>query len=329
MKTQTITIIGMNLIGVSIGLALKEAPIEATIIGHDADRDTLQQAKARKAVDKTEWNLLSSVLRADIIILTLPMAELESTLEVIGGDLQSHTVILDLSPQKAEGTRWASAYLKHGHYVGGVPVLAVGGLVDGRSIEAVASADLFRNSLLCLMPSPQAEPEAVETAVNIGLLLGALPYFVELEEFDALMQGISLMPGLVATAVFGAVKESPAWRDILRFADQPFAMATAPLAHAAESSVLAVKDKSATLHWLDAILKALQHIRKLVDEGDVDLLQTLIAERHLEREKWLRTREKNDWSEEARINKTPVPGLADQLMGDYLTQRLRQSEEEK
>ncbi len=329
MKTQTITIVGLDLIGLSMGMALKKAPFEATIVGHDSDREKLNRATSINAIDKTEWNLVSSIITADIIILTVPMNEVELTLEAMGEDVQAHALILDLSPQKALPAKWAKSYLKRGYYVGALPVFTVDVLQDGRPPEVVAHPEIFRNSLLCLMPTPDVDPDAVETAVNVGLLVGALPYFVDPEEYDGLMQGLQFMPGLLSAALLGAVKESPGWRDMLRYADQPFAMATMPVSRAAELVLLATDDKSATLRWLDAVLKELQQIRQFVAEGDGDVLQTVIAERNLEREKWLKTRENNAWAEESKIKTVPVPGMADQIMGDYLAQRLRQSEEEK
>ena len=329
MNAQTITIVGLDLIGLSLGMALKQAPFEATILGHDSSREKLRTAEKLKAIDKTEWNLVTSIIKADIVILTIPMHEVELTLEAIGDDVQAHTLILDLSPQKRLPAKWAKSYLRQGYYVGALPVLSVDALQDGRSAEQVARPDLFRNSLFCLMPTSETDPDAVETAVNVGLLAGAVPYFVDPEEYDGLMQGLQFLPGLLSAALFGALKESPGWRDMLRFADQPFAMATMPLGQAVESTLLATHGKSATLRWLDAILKELQQIRQFVAEGDGDVLQSVLAERNLDREKWLKAREQNDWAEESKIRTVPVPGMADQIMGDYLAQRLRQSEEEK
>ncbi|MEM7334800.1 MAG: prephenate dehydrogenase/arogenate dehydrogenase family protein [Chloroflexota bacterium] len=329
MKTQTITIIGLDLIGLSMGMALKKAPFEATIVGHDSDRDKLNAAKSLQAIDIEEWNLVTSIIKADIIILNVPISEVELTLEAMGEDVQAHTLILDLSPQKALPAKWAKSYLKRGYYVGALPVFSVGALQDGRSPEEVAHPDIFRNSVFCLMPTADVDPEAVETAVNVGLLVGALPFFIDPVEYDSLMQGVQFIPGLLSAALFGAVKESAGWRDILRYAARPFAMATQPLNRATESALLATQDKSATLRWLDAVIKELVQIRQFVAKGDGDLLQSILAERNLEREKWLKSREKNAWAEESKIKTVPVPGMADQIMGDYLAQRFKQSEEEK
>lgn len=329
MKTQTIAIIGMNLVGVSMGLALKASPLEVTLIGYDASRDALEEAKSLGAVDKAEWNLISAAIQADIVILSLPADELQEALELIGNDIRPHTLVLDLSAQKQKGAQWAATFLKKGHYVGAVAVMNTASLVDGRSVNKVARADLFRQSLFCLMPTPNTEPEAVETAVNVGLLVGALPYFVDAEEYDNLVQGVELLPGLMAAAALGAVQKASGWRDMLRFAGQPFAMSTLPIQNTAETAVLAAQDKSATLRWLDAIVQELQQLRRILYDGDVDLIQSILVERNNERTRWLRTREKNDWSEEAKIKMVAAPGIAEQLMGGYLSERLRSSDEDE
>jgi prephenate dehydrogenase len=298
MKTQTITIVGLNKTGASIGLALKKSSLMVTLIGHDADA-----ARARAvletvgAVDKVEWNLVSAAKKADILVITTPANEVETVLQVIGDALQPHTLVLDLSALKGPALGWAQKYLQQGHYVGAVPVLAAAALDDGRSAVETASADLFRNSALCLMPAPQAEPQAVETAVNFGLLLGARPFFVEAHEFDSLVQGTETLPRLVAVAMFSALQKATGWRDSLRFAGLSFALGTAPLAMRDETIFMALQNKEATLGWLDALMQELAQMRRWLYDGNRELFTAFLEELDNEREAWLAARAKNDWDE--------------------------------
>lgn len=322
MKTQTISIIGMNRVGASIGLALKKSALDATVIGHDAIREQAQDAKdVIHAIDKVEWNLVSAALKADILVLALPISEVAATLEAVGADLQPHTLVLDLSGHKQQGLAGAQKWLKQGHYVGAVPVYAASWLADGRSDLKAADADLFRKGLFCLMPSPQADPQAVQTAVNFGLLLGAAPYFVGTAEYDSLVQGVGALPGLVSAALFSAASKTPGWQDLLRLAGWPFVLMTAPLENAADTAVLATDDKQATLRWLDAMLHELQQVRRWVYEEETDLLKALLTELGDERAKWLRVREKNDWAEEAKIPYIPAQSFAEQMLGNVIAGR--------
>ncbi|MBK8902861.1 MAG: prephenate dehydrogenase [Anaerolineaceae bacterium] len=298
MKTQTITILGLNRTGASVGLALKQSPLDVTIVGHDTDVARSKLAKEGVlAIDQAEWSLVSAARRADILVITSPTADLESILQVIGTELQAHTLVLDFSGLKRRGLTLAEQHVRQGHYVGAVPILAADYLADGRSDPTAATPDLFRNSAFCLMPSPHAEPQAVETAVNFGLLLGALPYFIDPDEYDSLVQGSDTLPGLVSLAMFNALQKATGWRDMLRFAGLPFTLMTLPLENERDIPLHALNNPQATLRWLDALLDELRTVRRLVAEENEELLSAYAEQLATEREKWLNARQKNDWDE--------------------------------
>jgi prephenate dehydrogenase len=298
MKTQTITIIGLDRVGASIGLALKNSSLEVTVIGHDADVAKGKFAKESiLAIDQAEWHLINAVRRADILVITTQISDLESILQVIGSELQPHTLVLDFSGLKRLGLDWAEQHLRQGHYVGAMPVLAEPYLTDGRSAAITATPDLFRNSAFCLMPAPNTDPQAVETAVNFGLLLGALPYFIDPDEYDSLVQGSETLPALVSMAMFSAMQKATGWRDMLRFANLPFTLMTLPLQHERDIPLHALQNRQATLRWLDAMTDELKTIRRLIHEENDEVLTALAEQLAIERGKWLDSRQKNDWDE--------------------------------
>jgi prephenate dehydrogenase len=223
MKAQTISIIGLGRTGASVGLALKASHLNVTVIGHDKDGDAAKAAQEAGAIDSRQWRLVRAAAEGDIIILAVPDSEVEGILEAIGQDIREHALILSFSSLKGAGQRWADRYLQTGHYVGAVPVLAASALQDGTPGVAGARVDLFRDSILCLMPSPRTDPQAVETAVNLGTVLGAKPFFLDADEYDNLVLGVETIPGLLAAALFAAITEANGWRDMLRFANLPFA----------------------------------------------------------------------------------------------------------
>lgn len=322
MKAQTVTIVGLGRTGSSVGLALKKADIGLQIVGHDVDNSLGRAALEKGAIDKTDWNLVSAAAKADILVLALPSSELADTLSVIGEDLQSHAVLLDLTRQKASGLALAGKYVKRGHYIGGRPVLAARMLKDGRTGIEAARPDLFQESVLCLTPSPDADPKAVETAVNFGRILGAAPYFVDPAEYDGLVQGVETIPGLMAAAMFDAVHGAAGWRDILRFADLPFAQVTAPLQTGPELARFAMRNRIAALRWLDALMSNLADVRSLIQEKDEERLEALVADLEQKRAAWLLEREENNWVEIQGADVGP-PGLSEQMMGSWLSGRLR------
>ncbi len=326
MNTQTITIIGLNKITASVGLALKKSSLDVKIIGHDKDTLLGKAVKELGAIDKTEWNLLTAATKADILILNVPVVELEMILQAIGSDLQEHTVVIDLSRAKQAGLTWAEQYLHHGHYVGAVPILAAHAMEDGRSSIENAHADLFHKSVFCLVPSPKADPDAVETAVNFGLLLGSIPYFLNPAEYDSLAFGIETMPGLLATAMFNAIHKATGWRDMLRIAGLPFAAATLPMQSWQDAVSLAAQDKNAALRWLDAVQEELAQMRRWIYEEDTELMHAYLETLGLEREKWVRQREKNDWNEIKAPEINPQ-GFAEQMLGGFIAGQNKKKDE--
>ena len=329
MKAQTVTIVGMNRAGISIALALKAASVGLTIVGHDRYRELAQQAKDElQAIDRAEWNLVNAAAAADILVLAVPLIELETTLTVIGDEVQPHTLVLDLSVLKEQSLRWADQHLRRGHYVGVVPVLAAAYLNDGRDEARAATPTLFQNSIFCLMPSVQADPQAVDTAVNFGRLLGATPYLLDPSEYDSLAQGVETLPGLAAAAVFGAVKKATGWRDMLRFANSSFALATQPLQAGIDLASLALNDKAATLRWLDALLQELADLRRLLQDGDRDAIDLYLGNLLVQREQWLRERAENNWDEgvDTRIDR---PSVGDQFLGGWLGGKLKKEKRDE
>ncbi len=323
MKAQTVTIVGMGRVGVSIARALKASAAGLVVVGHDRAQQLAQDAKEKLgAIDRVEWNLVTAAAAADILVLAVPLAELENTLMVIGEDIQAHTLVLDLAPLKAQSLRWADRYLKRGHYVGVVPVLSATYLSDGRDEPEAATADLFRNSIFCLLPSAKADPQAVDTAVNFGRLLGAAPYFIDPLEYDNLAQGVETLPGLAAAAMFAAVQKSTGWRDMLRFADSSFAVATQSLNRGTDLTSMALNDKAAALRWLDALLAELTTIRRLIQEGDRETIDLTLGNLLIQRERWMKERGENDWAE---VLDVPLdrPSMGDALFGGWLGGKLK------
>jgi len=315
MQTKTITIVGMQRTGASIAMALQESKPEFVLIGHDSDGRLLDSAQVQAAVSKVEPDLIKACQPADIVVLAMPAVELEATLRLVGDKLQAHALVIDLSELKGPGAKLSKRYLQQGFYVGARPVFSAETFTDSAANLEAARADLFKNSVFCIMPLADTDPQAVDTTVTFGRLLGAKPYFVDPYEYDVLAQGVETMPGLMAGALFRAVSNSTAWRDMLRFADLPFATSTLPLDTDAENLAhMALNDREATLHWLDALAREVAELRRWVQDGEEDGLAAVLADLDLKRRKWLYERRENEWDESAR-QAVDVPTMSQHFLG--------------
>ena len=169
---ERITIVGMSPVGASIGLALMRARLGNTeIIGTSSDRSALSAAAKMGAMDRSISNIRGAVEGAQLIIVDMPLTETRDTLELIGEVAPDGCTVTDTGSAKVRAIEWAlDALPKNVSFVGGHPLIknSLASLED-------ASATAFDGADYCVIPSPNADGDAVRTVVGLVERLGAKP----------------------------------------------------------------------------------------------------------------------------------------------------------
>lgn len=313
-----ITIIGLGLVGRSIGLALGEAEAASVIVGHDRDRVTSNEAKKLGAVDKVHWNLISACEEADLVILAIPLDGIKETLEVIGPQLRPGCVVMDTAAVKEQVMAWAAESLPEGrHFVGTNPIL--GGSAPGLHGVESARADLFQNGLFCIVPSPAASPEAVKLISDLVEILDAKCLFLDAAEHDGLVAAVGQLPGLVSLALLETAVHQPAWRELRKVAGPAFEAGTR-LAGSQPADAY-ISNRENVLRWLDVLAASLAAMREVVAEGDEAALDQRLEQVWHERQQWLADRKIGDWTEGPRPEMPSRQGLLDSFFGGFLRRR--------
>jgi prephenate dehydrogenase len=277
-----ITIVGTGLIGSSLGLALKKAKLGYEIVGHDKSSAAAGKAKKLGAVDKTEWNLISAVEGAGLVILAIPVDAIKPTLEAIAPYLSEGAVVTDTASTKQLVLDWAKTILPPGvNFVGGHP------LISSEAVGAdAASADLFTGATYCLIPGASAQPDAVELLVSLASTVGAEPFFPDATEHDNFQAAVAHLPLILATALMDLAATSPANREIRKMAGADFRRATALADADAETSAqICAANRDGILRWMDAYTTELARLRALVAAGGPEL-QKLFDQAATSRAQW-------------------------------------------
>src|SRR4030043_138382 len=98
-----IAIIGLGLIGGSIGFALKQAGWRgAEIIGYARRRETASLALKLGAVDKIELDLRSAAKDADIVIIAAPVLTIKDIFKQIAPMLSDGSIVTDTASTKMQ-----------------------------------------------------------------------------------------------------------------------------------------------------------------------------------------------------------------------------------
>ena len=325
-----VSIVGLGLVGASIGLSLRKAAVASQVVGHDKSPEASGQAKKAGAVDRTTWNLISACEKADLVILALPFDAVEATLRAIGPNLRAECVVVDTTTLKAPVIRWATEILPESvHFVGLDPILPPDppalAATAGRS-HADPRPDLFQGGLICVVPSDRASPDAVRLAISLVAILGAKPLFCDAQEHDGLMALADQLPPLLALALLETAIHEPTWREVRKFAGAVFETGTQPAASdPAALGALCRANRDNLLRWLDAFSAALGSIRDALagdDATEVPVLTKLFEEAGRERNTWLQLRARGEWEETARPD-MPKLNLLQPFIGGLWERRFR------
>jgi prephenate dehydrogenase len=307
--TIQLTIIGLGQIGASIGMALGEKKDLIYRVGHDIIPATSRQAEKIGAIDRVDTNLPNSVRKADLVLLCLPIDQVEETIRLISLDLREGAVVMDTSPLKQVVAGWAKDLLPAGrHYVGLTPMINPSYLREANSGLQAAHADLFQNGLLAITAPPGTESDAIKLAVDLTSLLGAMPMFADLAEIDGLMASTDTLPQILSAALLNATVDQPGWREGLKVAGRAYAQASGPIMQLGdEQSLLASiqHNRENVLRVLETLQGELEAIREEITSQDDPALEIRLKQAYQGGLKWQKERLTEDWA-----NKQSFPGPA-------------------
>lgn len=298
---KTIALIGLDTTGQSIGLALRQAGVEAPRLGHDRDSSAARQAQQAGAVDRVEGSLKAAAASSPLAVVSLPATRLASTLEQLAAALPTDAVVLDASRLKQPAMQILPELRAAAvHYVGLVPAVSGDHLQAGEFGRGVASADRFRSGVLGVILPPGTPQEALDLALQMAALLGATPYFLEAGEADACNILCDELPSLLSTALMRAGLSETAWREVRRTAGPSFVdmVSLGLAAPAAETARVAMEARLSTLEKLDHLQQALHEIRQLVEAEDEAGLERMISDADRALRQWLNARSRSDWAAE-------------------------------
>ncbi|HEX9090034.1 MAG TPA: prephenate dehydrogenase/arogenate dehydrogenase family protein [Anaerolineales bacterium] len=306
--TVQITIIGTGQIGTSMGLALAEHRDLFLRVGHDKDFKVASRAKDMGAFDRVERNLPNSVSGAQIVVLALPLNQIQETFRYIVQDLQDEAVVMETAPIKSTVFSWASELLPAKcHYIGLTPVLNPVYLDSNeRGVEA-AHADLFKNGLVAILTPPGVPSEAIKLATDFTHLLGAGHIFIDPVELDSMMAATHILPQLMAAALLNTTVDQPGWMDARKLAGQPYADVTRAVTHSEDAQSLSSEAMAAKPHLarlINALVGKLYELSEQLSENEADQLFQEISRASLGRERWLKERSSANWNlaeNEARV----------------------------
>lgn len=258
-----VTIVGVGLIGGSLGLAIKKRRLAKLVVGVVHHKKTVTEAFQRGALDIAALDLKKGVKGADLVILCGPVSVILDQLKILSRFLDKKTIVVDVGSSKETINRAAKKHLTRNVFVGCHPMAG-----SEKCGIRHASADLFK-SAVCFLTSRHNKVGQFWRA------LGATPVFLEERRHDRWVAGVSHLPHILAFALFQKLN----WPDGKKFDLNPSFKDIARLAksHPKVWTDILSTNRTAALNALHDFEKNLHVLKRFLRSGERAALNRLIA----------------------------------------------------
>ena len=262
----TVAIIGVGLIGGSVGLALKRGGLADKVIGIGHRKPSLELALEKGAVDETTLDAKEGVVTADIVILATPISLIKEISREIMPALKSGALLTDVGSTKGDIVRHIESFVREDvFFIGGHPIAGS----EKRGVGQ-ARADLFDNSICVITPSDGTPEGKVGFLRRFWSDLGCRVEILSVQEHDRILAYVSHLPHLVAAGLASeGLLDSympfvgPGFKDTTRIA-------------ASDAKVwkdVFLSNREEVLRSLEEFEKIIAKFRKMIDKGEAEELE--------------------------------------------------------
>jgi prephenate dehydrogenase len=196
-RFNTVAILGVGLIGGSIGLALRRRGLASRVIGIGHRAESLRVAEERGAVTQTTLDVAAGVAEADLVIVCTPVGRVGDDVRAAAAHCRAGALITDVGSTKAEIVAAVAGFLPpRVAFIGSHPLAG-----SERSGPAAAEAELFVNRVVVVTPDDTARPDDVQALTDFWASLGARVLRMSAADHDRALAATSHLPHLVAAAL--------------------------------------------------------------------------------------------------------------------------------
>jgi prephenate dehydrogenase len=255
-----IALVGVGLIGGSIGLAARER-LDASVTGYDTGPGALQTARARGAIDRAADGVADAVSDAEAVFVAVPVGMLPDAVRAVLAAAPADCAVSDVGSTK----RAIVAALGDARFVGGHPLAGA----ETSGVEH-ARADLFDGATWYLTPTSSTSGILYERLHRLLHGLGARPVAIEPEVHDTVLATVSHLPHVLANVLVSQAARTlaaggerlpatgPSFRDATRVAGAPSAIWTD----------IYVSNRDAIAARIDDTIARLADVRDALRDGD-------------------------------------------------------------
>jgi prephenate dehydrogenase len=311
-----LTVIGLDQVGVSFGLALEEQKSLILRCGHNPVSVKHNKTETKGAFDKIFYRMGEAVREADVILLSMPADLIEETLTEMVENLKPTAIVINTKSSISLFKKLAGEILPSTiRFISMIPA------INGEYIQEtnVPHWDLFRNAEMLIPTDDSTDHDAVSMVSELTSIVKAKIFFIDPSEANGIFAKTDLLPKLVSTALLSSTIDQPGWKDARRIAAAAYAKTTSVIHSIPEKFHPAstfIENKDNVMVVLDEMVTALMKIRKLVEEEDQDALDEMLFDLGDTHAEWMDLRVEGDWGKPKRELIKQSSSLGGRLFGE-------------
>jgi cyclohexadieny/prephenate dehydrogenase len=270
MLFDQITVVGVGLIGGSVGLAAKARHLVRRVVGTGRDPANLAKATELGAIDAGTTDLAAAVRESDLIVVCTPVDRIADVILRAAPHCRPGALFTDGGSTKAGIVRALGGSLPNS--LSFVPAHPLAGS-EKNGVDH-AKSDLFDGRMTILTPISGTEPTTVERVCEFWLGLGSRVVRMSPDQHDEALAATSHLPHAVAAGVAGFTPPeflaftAGGFRDVTRIAGGDPELWTA----------IFQTNRGAVLAALSRFTDRLDEFRRLLEAGDGAGLGRWLAE---------------------------------------------------
>lgn len=275
MTIERVAIIGLGLLGGSIGLAIAERAPRLLTTGFDRAPDVRAAASERGLVNSVCETAAEAVADADLVILCVPVGAMEDSARDLAPHLPPDAIISDVGSSKKSVIEALSKALPGRTIIPAHPVAGT-----EQSGPAAGFATLFVGRWCILTPPAEAPGEAVEALSDFWTALGARVELMDTDHHDLVLAVTSHIPHLIAFTIVGTASdlEDVTRSEVIKYSAGGFRDFTRI---AASDPVMwrdvFLSNKGAVLEMLGRFTEDLTALQRAIRSGDGETLHELFS----------------------------------------------------
>jgi len=202
MTITRVAIIGLGLLGGSIGLAVKARGLAIATTGWDRDPAVRARAAERGLVETVHDTAEAAVAGADLVILCVPVGAMGDAAQAIAAGLAPHAIISDVGSSKAAVADALAAALPGACVIPAHPVAGT-----EQSGPDAGFATLFAGRWCIITPPEGVDPAQLEALSGFWTQLGSKVELMDAAHHDLVLAVTSHIPHLIAYTIVGTASD--------------------------------------------------------------------------------------------------------------------------